>query len=161
MLLLQTHYRSPVRVGQDNIDASVKALSNLDGFYARTSSCGTASTDQEIVARFRDAMDNDLDTPSAMAVIFECVRAANAAFDAGDVARCAVLRSTAVDLASALGLIFEDTSVVEADINALADQLDEARAAKDFATADAIRTQLQDAGYVVETTKEGTRVRRG
>ena len=37
MLLLQTHYRSPVRVGQDNIDASVKALSNLDGFYARTS----------------------------------------------------------------------------------------------------------------------------
>lgn len=161
MLLLQTHYRSPVRVGQDNIDASVKALSNLDGFYARTSACGEAATDQEIVTRFREAMDNDLDTPSAMAVIFECVRAANAAFDAGDTARCAVLRSTATDLASSLGLFFEDTSVVGDDVNALALQLDEARAAKDFATADAIRAQLQDAGYVVETTKEGTRVRRG
>ena len=39
--------------------------------------------------------------------------------------------------------------------------LDAARAAKDFATADAIRNELQDAGYVVETSKEGTRVRRG
>ena len=96
-----------------------------------------------------------------MAVIFECVRAANAAFDADDTTRCAELRSTAIDLTSALGLYFEDTSIVGSDITALAKQLDEARAAKDFATADAIRTQLQDAGYVVETTKEGTRVRRG
>jgi cysteinyl-tRNA synthetase len=39
-------------------------------------------------------------------------------------------------------------------------QLDAARAAKDFATADALRNELQDAGYVVETTKDGTRVRR-
>ena len=161
MLLLQTHYRSPVRVGQDNIDASVKALSNLDGFYARTSACGDGPLDSDIVSRFREAMDNDLDTPSAMAVIFECVRAANAAFDAGDTGRCATLRSTVTDLASALGLFFEDTSAVDDSINALAAQLDAARASKDFATADAIRKQLQDTGYVVETTKEGTRVRRG
>ena len=39
--------------------------------------------------------------------------------------------------------------------------LDAARAAKDFATADALRNELQSAGYVVETTKDGTRVRRG
>lgn len=161
MLLLQTHYRSPVRVGQDNIDASVKALSNLDGFYARTASCGEQSIDAEVVAKFREAMDNDLDSPSAMAVIFEAVRAANAAFDGGDVHRCATLRTTVIDLAGALGLFFEDTSAVDDDIQQLATQLDTARAAKDFATADAIRQQLQDAGYVVETTKEGTRVRRG
>jgi cysteinyl-tRNA synthetase len=161
MLLLQTHYRSPVRVGQDNIDASVKALSNLDGFYSRTASCGEAPVDQEIVSRFRDAMDNDLDTPSAMAVLFECVRSANAAYDAGDVPRCAELRSTVIDMGSALGLFFEDTSAVGDDVNALAAQLDAARAAKDFEVADAIRKQLQDNGYVVETTKEGTRVRRG
>jgi cysteinyl-tRNA synthetase len=161
MLLLQTHYRSPVRVGQDNIDASVKALSNLDGFYARTSSCGEQGIDTDVVAKFREAMDNDLDSPSAMAVIFEAVRAANAAFDAGDTKRCATLRATVVDLAGALGLFFEDTSAVDADIQQLAAQLDTARTAKDFATADAIRQQLQDAGYVVETTKEGTRVRRG
>jgi cysteinyl-tRNA synthetase len=58
-------------------------------------------------------------------------------------------------------LFFEDTSAVGDDVNALAAQLDAARAAKDFEVADAIRKQLQDNGYVVETTKEGTRVRRG
>jgi len=161
MLLLQTHYRSPVRVGQDNIDASVKALSNLDGFYARTAACGNGDTNTEIASRFRDAMDNDLDTPSAMAVVFEAVRAANAAFDAGDIDQCASLRATVIDLAGALGLFFEDTSDVDESVQELATQLDAARAAKDFATADGIRQQLQDAGYVVETTKEGTRVRRG
>ncbi len=161
MLLLQTHYRSPVRVGQDNIDASAKALSNLDGFYARTASCGDGEIDAVVVDAFRSAMDNDLDTPSAMAVIFDAVRAANAAFDAGDYARCASLRSTVTDVAGALGLVFRDTTSVDNEVHELARKLDAARAAKDFATADAIRQQLQSDGYVVETTKEGTRVRRG
>jgi cysteinyl-tRNA synthetase len=49
----------------------------------------------------------------------------------------------------------------DADILAKGRALDEARAAKDFATADAIRNELQAAGYLVETFKEGTRIRRG
>lgn len=161
MLLLQTHYRSPVRVGQDNIDASVKALANLDGFYVRTSSVGMSDPDENTLVEFRAAMDNDLDTPSAMAVLFDGVRAANAAFDAGDTPKCASLRTAVIEMATALGLQLQDTSQVDDDVNELAQQLDAARAAKDFATADAIRQQLQDSGYVVETTKEGTRVRRG
>ena len=161
MLLLQTHYRSPVRVGQDNIDASVKALANLDGFYVRTSSVGMSDPDENTLVEFRAAMDNDLDTPSAMAVLFDGVRAANAAFDAGDIPKCASLRTAVIEMATALGLQLQDTSQVDDDVNELAQQLDAARAAKDFATADAIRQQLQDSGYVVETTKEGTRVRRG
>jgi cysteinyl-tRNA synthetase len=50
---------------------------------------------------------------------------------------------------------------IDADIVAKGVALDAARAAKDFAAADAIRNELQAAGYVVETTKDGTRVRRG
>ncbi|NDG67793.1 MAG: cysteine--tRNA ligase, partial [Actinobacteria bacterium] len=50
---------------------------------------------------------------------------------------------------------------VSSDIVDKAQQLDAARAAKDFAMADALRNELQAAGYVVETTKEGTKVRRG
>ena len=49
---------------------------------------------------------------------------------------------------------------VSTDIAEKAIQLDAARAAKDFATADAIRNELQAAGFVVESTKDGTRVRR-
>jgi cysteinyl-tRNA synthetase len=161
MLLLQSHYRSPVRVGQDNIDASVKALAGLDAFAARSTQFSGGSVDESIKARFIAAMDNDLDTTQAMAIIFDTVRAANAAVDAGEGSTVAALRATVIEIAGALGLELSAGDDVDADISAKAAALDAARAAKDFATADAIRNELQDAGYVVETSKEGTRVRRG
>jgi cysteinyl-tRNA synthetase len=106
-------------------------------------------------------MDNDLDTTQAMAIIFDTVRAANAAVDAGDARTAASLRATVIEIAGALGLELSAGDDVDAETVAKAAALDAARAAKDFATADAIRNELQDAGYVVETSKEGTRVRRG
>jgi cysteinyl-tRNA synthetase len=66
-----------------------------------------------------------------------------------------------IEMTGALGLVLSAGDDVDADASARAAALDAARAAKDFATADAIRNELQAAGYVVETTKEGTRVRRG
>jgi len=150
-----------VRVGQDNIDASVKALAGLDSFAARSAQFAGGSVDESIKSRFVAAMDNDLDTTQAMAIIFDTVRAANAAVDAGDAPTVASLRATVIEIAGALGLELSAGSDVDADVVAKAAALDAARAAKDFATADAIRNELQDAGYVVETSKEGTRVRRG
>ena len=161
MLLLQSHYRSPVRVGQENIDASVKALAGLDSFAARSAQYAGGSVDQTVRARFVAAMDNDLDTTQAMAIIFDTVRAANAAVDAGDATTAATLRATVIEIAGALGLELSAGDDVDADIAAKAAAIDAARAAKDFAAADALRNELQGAGYVVETSKEGTRVRRG
>ena len=161
MLLLQSHYRSPVKVGQDNIDAAVKSLANLDNFHARTSECSIGSADASLLADFRAAMDNDLDTPSAMALVFDTVRAANAAFDEGDRARCIVLRATAVEMAAALGLNFTAGDAIDDVARGKAAEIDAARAAKDFARADALRAELTAQGYVVETSKEGTRLRRG
>jgi cysteinyl-tRNA synthetase len=161
MLLLQTHYRSPVRVGQDNIDASVSALSGLDSFAARTSSLELSTPDADVLRQFADVMDNDLDTPAAMALVFDTVRRANTAFDNGDVAATSSLRASVVEVLAALGLELSAGSDINDEIVAKAAALDAARGAKDFATADAIRNELQDLGYVVETSKEGTRVRRG
>ena len=161
MLLLQSHYRSPVRVGQDNIDASVKALAGLDSFAARSAQFSGGSVDESIKARFIAAMEDDLDTTQAMAIIFDTVRAANAAVDAGDASTVATFRATVIEIAGALGLELAAGDDISDDVAAKAAALDAARAAKDFATADAIRNELQDAGYVVETSKEGTRVRRG
>ncbi|MEN9553056.1 MAG: cysteinyl-tRNA synthetase [Actinomycetota bacterium] len=161
MLLLQTHYRSPVRVGQDNIDASVSALAGLDSFAARTSSLQHSTLDAEVLRQFADAMDNDLDTPAAMALVFDTVRRANTAFDNGDMDTASSLRSAVMEVLAALGLQLSAGDDVDEQIVAKATALDAARAAKDFATADAIRNELQDLGYVVETSKEGTRVRRG
>ena len=161
MLLLQSHYRSPVRVGQDNIDASVNALAGLDSFAARTAGVPGAEPDAAVIASFVTAMDDDLDTAGAMATVFDAVRAANAAFDAGDATRAGALRAAVMSMTAALGLVLSAGGDVDAAVLARAAELDAARAAKDFAAADAIRNELQAAGYVVETSKEGTRVRRG
>ena len=161
MLLLQTHYRSPIRVGQDNIDAAVAALAGLDSFAARTSSVDDASPDVDTITRFCDAMDNDLDTPAAMALIFDAVRRANSAFDAGDIAQAATLRSSVMEMTQAVGIELSAGQDIDDEIRTKAVALDAARAAKDFATADAIRDELQSLGFVVETSKEGTRIRRG
>ncbi len=161
MLLLQTHYRSPVRVGQDNIDSCVAALAGLDSFAARTASYSGGVADRDIVAMFRASMDNDLDTPAAMALIFDTVRRANIATDSGKDAAVPAMRAAVIEVLEALGLTLSSGDDTDADILAKGRALDEARAAKDFATADAIRIELQGLGYLVETFKEGTRIRRG
>ncbi|MEY4364894.1 MAG: cysteinyl-tRNA synthetase [Actinomycetota bacterium] len=161
MVLLQSHYRSPVRVGQENLDAAVKSLAGLDSFAARTASATGGSVRADVSDRFVAAMDDDLDTSSAMAVVFDTVREANSALDSGDAALASDLRATVLELAGALGLVLASGEDVDAAVLARAAELDAARAARDFAVADAIRDELQSAGWTVETTKEGTRVRRG
>jgi cysteinyl-tRNA synthetase len=162
MLLLQTHYRSPVKVGQDNIDSSVKSLANLDGFADRMAKAAlpAKSSDTEVLAKFREVMDNDIDTPNAMAIIFDTVRRANIAIESGDTEACSALATAVHEMCNALGLVLRSGDDIDGAIVERAQQLDAARVAKDFATADAIRIELQEAGYVVETTKAGTRVRR-
>ena len=159
LVLLQSHYRSPVRVGQDNIDAAVTTLAGLDAFAARTASVAAASPDADVMNRFRDFMDDDLDTPSATALLFDTMRRANAALDASDASASSLVMAVR-EIVGAFGLEFKSAADVPADIAAKAAALDAARAAKDFATADALRAELQGAGWIVETTKAGTTVRR-
>ena len=161
LLLLQTHYRSPVRVGKENLDASVSALFGLDGFVARSAANSGGVADAEVLAKFRIAMNNDLDTPAATALIFDSVRQANVAIDDNQADVVIALRSAILEMTSALGLFLNESQEIDAEISAKAAALDAARTAKDFSAADALRDELQSLGYVVETTKEGTRVRRG
>lgn len=159
MVLLQSHYRGPVSVTQDNIDGAVKSLAGLDSFAARTSTLPDAPADPVVLDAFRNAMDDDLDTPKATALLFDTVRQANAALDADDPA-AAGLAAAAREIARAVGLDLKGATDVPDDVADQATALDAARAAKDFATADAIRAELQAAGWTVETGKGGTTVRR-
>ena len=159
MVLLQTHYRSPVRVGADNIDAAVSALAGLDAFAARAASLADAPADDEVMASFRERMDDDLDTPAATALLFDTVRRANAAIDSGD-STAASLASAVHEICRAFGLVLKGAAEVPSDVADKAAALDAARAAKDFATADALRAELQADGWIVETTKAGTTIRR-
>jgi cysteinyl-tRNA synthetase len=159
MVLLQSHYRSPVKVTQDNIDAAVKALAGLDAFAARSAAVSDADADPAVLDEFRAAMDDDLDTPKATALLFDTVRHANAALDAGD-SSAGPLAAAALEIAQTLGIRVRGSDEVPAEASDKAAALDAARAAKDFATADALRAELQADGWTVETTKDGTTLRR-
>jgi cysteinyl-tRNA synthetase len=159
MLLLQSHYRGPVSITQGNVDASVAALAGLDSFAARTSALAGAEPDAEVIARFRERMDDDLDTPGATALLFDTVRRANAALDAG-APEAAALAAAVHEMCVAVGLVLAVAAEVPAEAAAKAAALDAARAAKDFASADALRGELQADGWIVETTKAGTSLRR-
>ncbi len=158
MLLLQSHYRGPVTVGQKNIDDAAKALAGLDSFAARSANVPGAEPDAEVLARFRERMDDDLDTAAGLALLFDTVRRANIALDQGGDA--GPLVAAAHEICTAVGLVLNAGGDVPAEVAARAADLDAARAAKDFASADAIRAELQAAGWTVETTKDGTKVRR-
>jgi cysteinyl-tRNA synthetase len=159
MVLLQSHYRSPVKITQDGIDAAVKSLAGLDAFAARVAGVEPVEPDSAVLDEFRSAMDDDLDTPRATALLFDTVRRANAALDAGD-DLAGPLVAAVHEIADAVGLRLGSEVVVGADALARAQALDDARAAKDFDTADKLRAELQAEGWTVETTRDGTSLRR-
>jgi cysteinyl-tRNA synthetase len=160
MLLLQTHYRSPVRISLESLQASQRTLAGLDSFAARSAALDDVEPDAALLGRFRAAMDDDLDTPGASALLFDTVRRANAAIDAGDVATAARDAAAIDEMCTALGLVLRATGDVPDDVAAKAAALDRARAEHDYAAADGIRAELQADGWTVETSAEGTTVRR-
>ena len=159
MVLLQSHYRSPVRISPDGIDAAVKSRGGLDAFAARVSGVKTDDPDATVLDEVRAARDDDLDTPRATALLFDTVRRANAALDAGD-GTAGRLVAAVHEIAGAVGLTLGTAVEADADALARARALDDARAAKDFAAADALRAELQADGWTVETTRDGTSLRR-
>jgi cysteinyl-tRNA synthetase len=159
MVLLQSHYRSPMKITQDNIDAAVKALAGLDAFAARSSTLAAGEPDPGVLDEFRRVMDDDLDTPKATALLFDTVRRANAALDTVDPAASS-LAAAAREIASAVGLELGSDGRVPDDVASKAAAIDTARAGGDYATADALRAELQADGWTVETGRDGTTVRR-
>jgi cysteinyl-tRNA synthetase len=105
-------------------------------------------------------MDDDLDTPRATALLFDTVRRANAAMSAGSTTEAEGLVAAVLEICAAVGLELVVGAEVPAESAAKAAALDAARAAKDFAAADALRAELQGEGWIVETGPSGTTLRR-
>ena len=178
LLVLQSHYRTPMEVTPETVEHATRSLEGLDllaerfpgAFPAPPSRPAPgagppgpeAAPARALVSRFREAMDDDLDTPRAVGLIFDARRAANAAADSGRSEEATELAGAVGDMTSALGLFPRPPSgeAVPREIVDLVARLDEARSSRDFATSDAIRAELTGAGWLVETGPEGTRVRR-
>ena len=119
-----------------------------------------AGADAVAVASFRSHMDDDLGTPAAVAGIFELARQANVAADAGEDDEGRRLALTAVVLCAALGLVLHGREELDEATRAKVVARDAARAAKDWARADAIRAELEAEGWQVEDGPDGGQLHR-
>ena len=162
MVLLQAHYRSPVQVGPERLEAATRALGRIDTLARRAAAADLpdAEPDEPTLTAFAARMDDDLDTPGAMAVMFDALSRANSLLDAGDEAAAAPVVAAIWSMGAAVGLVPRAEDDVPEDIQRQVEALDESRAQRDFAMADTLRATLQSEGWVVETTKAGTKVRK-
>ena len=161
--LLSAHYRQPLDWTPALVDQSVRTLDRL---YGTLRDLAQAEAEARIPASIEEALDDDLNTPQALA---ELSRIAADARKAGDDDARREAKAALLGAGLALGLLQQDPSAWfargvadddDARIQSLIDQRIAAKAARDFARADAIRTQLADEGILLEDTPQGVRWKR-
>ena len=161
LLVLRSKYRTQMEVTPETIEDATVALAALDNLVTRASQHPAGTPDKAFLDRFRSAMDEDFGTPTATALISEARKDGNLAFDAGDAARGADLAATVVEIGRALGLELRAAGGdVDEAAAGKARQRDEARAARDWARADALRAELEAEGWTVQDGPTGTRLTR-
>ncbi|MBO5260634.1 MAG: cysteine--tRNA ligase [Coprococcus sp.] len=169
--MLSAHYRSPLNFSADLVEASkngleriltaVDRLKSLKGVSGNVDSLVAAELDT-FVKKFEDAMDDDLNTADAISVIFELVKYANVNVnETSSSDTVALVLSKIEKLCDVLGIITEKKEeLLDSDIEALINERQEARKARNFARADEIRDQLASMGIILEDTREGVKWKR-
>jgi cysteinyl-tRNA synthetase len=161
VLVLKTHYRRQMEVGDKELRDAEKDVKSFDQLLHRARSMNLPDAVPLDSPEFRTAMDDDFDTPAAVAVLQKLRRDANSALDTSRTDDAARLVATVRSLADALGLELHDSAMeMDDDVALLVQQRDAARAAKDFAESDRIRDELLARGIVLEDTPNGTVWRR-
>ena len=173
--MVAAHYRSTVEFSFEALSEAAAGFQRIEGFLERVGAApgvgpGAGSgagpvTVSGLPDAFVSAMDDDLGTPAAVGVIHDAVRAGNKALAEGDQDTASAHASDVRAMLGVLGLDPADehwatgsndlTAVVDALVKSLLEQRAEARANKDFATADAIREQIKAAGVTIEDTPSG------
>ncbi len=173
--MLSAHYRSPLNFSDTLVEASKngleRILNSVDRLRDRISAADTETmTDEEkehvkeaedLVKKFEDSMEDDFNTADAIAAIFELVKLANVTMETSSRQYAQYMLDTIVKLCDVLGIITEKQDVLlDDDIEALIEERQAARKAKNFARADEIRDQLAKMGIILEDTRAGVKWRR-
>jgi cysteinyl-tRNA synthetase len=174
LLVLRSHYRSPIEVTTATIADAERALARLDALARRFDLPALAGDNLEVASNHQwvgdgatlfeevgAVLDNDLNTPLAVALLFDALATANTAADQGNAVTAQNVAEAINALFGALGLALQseddDVDALSADLVA---RRDSARAAKDWAEADRLRNELVTLGWVVEDSSTGTQIRR-
>ncbi|MBT8126462.1 MAG: cysteine--tRNA ligase [Gammaproteobacteria bacterium] len=157
--VLASHYRSPLNFSDQLLDSARAALTRLYNSLRGISPSTADTTDNEYTPRFEQAMDDDFNTPEAIAVLFDLASHINRARDQGNADEASRLAAIMKKLANVLGLLeAEPDSYLQGgksagdneQIEALVQQRLQARAEKNWAEADRIRDQLHALGVELE-----------
>jgi cysteinyl-tRNA synthetase len=174
LLVLRSHYRSPIEVTPTTTADAQRALARLDSLARRFDLPALAGETLEVASDFlwegvgqdlfdavAAALDDDMNTPLAVALLFDALAAANTAADEGNDDEARALADAVNALFSAMGLALNSHGGdVDVTSGQLVAQRDAARAAKDWAQADRLRDELVTLGWVVEDSERGTVIRR-
>jgi len=167
--ILTSQYRSPLNYSDEHLDNARNALTR---FYTALRGLpeATPAADTQFEKDFHAAMQDDFNTPEALATLFELVREINRV-RADDEATAASLGALLRQLGDLIGILQSDSESYlrggasandgDVEIDALVAQRNEAKANKDWGTADEIRNKLQEMGIVLEDGPSGTTWRRG
>ena len=165
--LAAPHYRSAIEFSDDSLAEATAALARIDSFVGRAVDAVGDAPDT-VPDKFVEAMNDDLGTPAAVAVLYAAVRDGNVALDAGDPEEAARQLGAVRGMLAVLGLDGRDpvwqrfgvqdeqlAEVVDGLIGELLKQRADARARKDYAAADAIRASLAQLGVEIADTPQG------
>ncbi len=174
--MLSAHYRSPLNfsaelmeAAKNGLDRIVSCVGNLNFLLDKAADKEMSAEEQKLVeeaagyvAKFDEAMDDDINTADAISVIFELVKFTNTnVTDNAGKAFLQALKDEIVMLADICGLIVDKKEeILDADIEALIQERQEARKARNFARADEIRDMLAVQGIILEDTREGVKWKR-
>lgn len=170
--MLSAHYRSPLNFSADLVEASKNGLERILTAVDKLKSLAPADVEGSDVSveaeldgytkRFETAMDDDLNTADAISVIFELVKYTNINISNDTPKKTVDLAIRTIEkLCDILGIITErEEELLDSDIEALINERQEARKAKNFARADEIRNMLSDKGIILEDTREGVKWKR-
>lgn len=167
--LAASHYRSIVEFSEESLAEAATAFGRVEGFVRRAVEMTGPTSIGDVPVAFAAAMDDDLSVPAALAVLQGRVTDGNSLLASGDSAE---LRAAVADVRSMLDVLGLDplsptwdrggddaayAQVIDSLVEGLLEQRQEARATKDFATADRVRAQLTAAGIDIEDTPQGAR----
>lgn len=174
--MLSAHYRSPLNFSAELMDAAangydriVTSVSNLNYLLENATSDTMSEEEKKLaeeakgfITKFDEAMDDDFNTADAIAAIFELVKFVNTNTDAESSREyLKALKEELVLLSDICGLLVEKKQeMLDGDIEALIEERQAARKAKNFQRADEIRNELSGKGIILEDTREGVKWKR-
>jgi cysteinyl-tRNA synthetase len=168
-LIANAHYRSRLRLSEEALHAAAEQVRRLRDLATRLQGSAPGEGGAALAHRasnvrrlYRDALDDDLNLPLGLGLVFDVVREANSVLDEDQMGEAAHREVSALlaDADAHLDVIGAEEPGLAAEVEAMIARREAARQARDFGAADSIREELRARGIALEDSKDGVRWRR-